>query len=146
MNSPLSPMKMVDIATSVVGELEQWEENMLFDEHFGFGHICYNIAEKHLTSIPRIMKWLKLSLEEGCEEGLMAYSGLLYGLNPDLQYKRDEAAWWVKRVKNKMLLEKACVLTLMALELVASSLVFFSLVLSLRTKTLCYIDLSFVRV
>ena len=51
------------------------------------------------------MKWLKLSAEEGYEQGVLAYASLLYGFKPDIQYKGDEAAWWVKG-KREWLLKK----------------------------------------
>ena len=89
----------------VVGLVENWEEDMLNRDMRRGGDGYYTVAN-HQTSIQRTIKWLLLSAEGECEEGMMVYGGLLYGLNPDLKYKRDEAAWWVKRVEEERLVEK----------------------------------------
>jgi len=99
------PVCMVDKAVSVLGPLEEWERKELQNSSSDFGDTCFNIADMKQTSIPRTMKWLKMSAEEGNDKGMFTYGGLL-GLNPDLEYKRDEAAWWVKRVKDDELVAK----------------------------------------
>ena len=99
-------MGMVDKAVSGIGKLEEWEREELQKSSRNFGHACYHIAEIKQTSIQRTMKWLKMSAKEGNQEGALAYHGLLYGLNPDLQYTGDETALWVKTVKQKFLLKK----------------------------------------
>ena len=91
---------------SGIDSLEQWEREALEKGPDDFGRSCYNIADMKETTIPGTMKWLKMSAEQGFEKGILTYAGLLHGLNPDLQYKGDEAAWWVKRVKDEKLMEK----------------------------------------
>ena len=91
---------------SPLGPLEEWEREILDKPSVDLGRTRYNIAEKKQTSIPRAMKWLKLSAEDGYEEGVLTYAGLLYCLHRDMQYKGDEAAMWVKRIKKKKVLEK----------------------------------------
>jgi len=97
---------MIENAVSLMGPLEQWEREELEKCSIDFGRSCYDIANMKQTSNPRIMKWLKMSAEEGYKKGMLVYSGLLHGLNPDLKYKRDEAAWWVKRVKDEKLVKQ----------------------------------------
>jgi len=106
METMLPPVSMIDKATDAVGPLEPWEREEMEKGSSDFGQTCYDIANMKQTSIPRTMKWLKMSAKEGYEDGMMAYGGLLYGLNPNLKYKRDEAAWWVKRVKDEEILKK----------------------------------------
>jgi len=107
---------MVERTASVIGSLEDWERDELEKSFQGtpespvareLGLSCYRIADMKQTSTLRTMKWLKLSAEEGYENGMVDYAGLLHGLHPDLQYKGDEAAWWVKRVKDKWVLKNA---------------------------------------
>ena len=98
--SPLTALSgIVEKATSIIGPLEKWEIDEL-EKGFAisryFCSTCFHIANMKQTSISRTMKWLKLSAEEGFQLGKLAYSGLLYGLNLDLKYKGDEAAWWNK--------------------------------------------------
>ena len=99
---------MIEKAVSMIGPLEEWEraEMEARSTNKGFGTTCYDIANMKQTSIPRTMKWLKMSAEDGHAEGTWIYGGLLYGLNPDLLYKRDEAAWWLKRVKDEVMMKK----------------------------------------
>jgi len=104
-SSPPS-LNMVEKIRSSMGPLDEWEIEEIENSSGEMGCICYNVAEMKHTSIPRTMKWLNMSAEEGYEEGVLTYAGLLHGLNPDLQYKGDEAAWWVKRVKDEWLLKK----------------------------------------
>ena len=92
---------------SVLGPLDPWEIEEIENRTGEMGFICYNIAEMKQTSIPRTLKWLKMSAEEGYEEGVFAYAALLHGMNADLQYKGDEAAWWLTRVRNGLLVDRA---------------------------------------
>jgi len=106
--SPLPPpVSMVEKAASSVGSLEDWEREILvLQTDDDFGCTCHHIAEKKQTSIQRTLKWLKLSVEEGHQDGILPYSGLLHGLNPGLPYKGDEAAWWVRIAERERVLEK----------------------------------------
>ena len=99
-------MSMEERATSVIGPLEIWERNELGKCSSNFGSACLSIAEMKETTLPRMMQWLKMSAEEDNEKGIVAYSGLLHGLNSDVKYKGDEAAWWVKRVRDLYLMKK----------------------------------------
>ena len=103
---PSSLDNMVEKVISVIGPLEDWESEELKKSSGDFGRTCYDISNMKQSSIPRTMKWLKMSAEDGWEQGILVYGGLLYGLNRDLQYKGDEAAWWVKRVKDKDMVKK----------------------------------------
>ena len=67
-------------------------------EH-GLGVACLHIA-KQQTSIPQAMKWLRVSAGEKCHDAIIIYAALLYALNPDLEYKGDEAALWLNRKLN----------------------------------------------
>ena len=105
-DSCLPSIGMVEKATHAIGSLEEWEIADLRDSVYDFGRTCYNVANKQQNSPIRMKKWLRLSAEEGYGEGKVSYIALLRGLNPELQYVGDEAAWWVKRVKDKWLLWK----------------------------------------
>jgi len=100
------PVCMTERAVSVMGPLNDWEKEEIENSYDDFGSVFLKIAHTKQTSIPRTMKWLKMSAEEGCEEGVITYASLLHSLNPDLQYKGDEAAWWMKRMKEEKLMEK----------------------------------------
>ena len=95
---------MVDEAASLMEPLEEWERVELEESSSDFGRTCFEVANMKQTSIiPRTMKWLKLSAEEEYDEGILTYTDILYGLNPDVQYVGDEAACCVKRVKHENL-------------------------------------------
>jgi len=98
----------VETAISVMGPLEDWERKKLVNSSKNLGETCLIIADREheLSSIPRTMKWLKMSGDEGCPEGEMTYAFLLNGLNPGLQYKGDEAAWRFQNIKSHWFLEK----------------------------------------
>ena len=73
-----------------------------------FGRPCYDIAHTKQTCTPRTMKWLKMSAEEGCEDGVITYAGLLHGSNPDLQHREMKqlgllSKYLVKRRQRKIL-------------------------------------------
>ena len=111
MNSTPSPplehtISLDKVNATFSGEVEAWEQEVLEQDHLTFKKACIEIAGRQ-TTISRSMKWLKLLGETGDEDGMICYGGFLYGLNPDVTYKRDEAALWISLVKDEEKLEQA---------------------------------------
>ena len=94
----------IDKALSLVGSLEEKEREVLNSDAFSFGAACYKLAGFQST-IPQVMKWLKLGAEEEHKHASLAYKGLQYGLNPNpnLNYMGDELALWLKATDDDML-------------------------------------------
>ena len=105
MDTSCSFYRNIEKAESVVGPLQDWERRELEANPDDFGRACFNLAEDH-TTLTRTIEWLQLGSEEGHECAILAHAALLHGLNPEVEYKGDEAAWWVKRVKDEGLVEK----------------------------------------
>ena len=94
-----------DHIESIVGELEEWEKELLlakFDPtrwkyymipETYFFTICLEIAYKQ-TSIDRMVKWLKLQVEMEAPESAFLYSAMLAATCAD-EHKIDEAALWM---------------------------------------------------
>ena len=83
-------------ALSVFVELDDWERDILLTHYFSFDVACFEAAKKQ-TTIPRAIKWLQLGAEEGHIYATLIYASLLQGVYPGLQYKGDEAAYWLKQ-------------------------------------------------
>ena len=97
--SSLSKEERVRRALLVFGTLKESEREQLLkpvtdSKEPGFGSYCMDIAERQ-TTIPRVMKWLKLGAEAGSERAQFTYAIFLSHLNQDVIYMRDEAGLWM---------------------------------------------------
>ena len=116
MNSSQHTQSNIEDVLSVVGPLECWERVQLEDglERGSFIKECFSVAEKQ-TTISRTRKWISFCAESGYRDACIVYAAMLYGLNPTLKHKGDEASLWLhhasdvddekqtmrKQVKNK---------------------------------------------
>ena len=91
----------IETVEGVVGKLEDWERQLFLNLDI-MGSACVRAAEKQ-TTIERTMKWLQLGAMSGDRHDMIVYAGLLHASNSSVEYKRDEAAWWVTRVESKRL-------------------------------------------
>ena len=65
-------------------------------------HATIYKANMQQTSIPRTMKWLKISAEERYSIGRCTHHGLSAGLSPSLQYMGDETVLWILRERGNV--------------------------------------------
>ena len=105
-HSSFNAVSNVDKAISIFGEVDEQERKILGKTSYTFGGACFKISGEKKSTIVQSMKWLKMSAEEGYQEGVFVYGCLLFRLNPDLQYLGDEGAWWLTRVEDMKLFEK----------------------------------------
>lgn len=92
----------------VVGVVEEWEQKILHDlrDPTQLGKQCLNIAELQ-TSFHRVMQWVQLGVWADCEHSIVLYTALVYASTPDIEYKVDEVALMLSRVKDKRLLRES---------------------------------------
>ena len=94
----LTKQEETDIISTFVGEVEEWERNILSASDAELGKRCVDVAE-HQTSIQRAMKWLRVGVETNHAVSIISHAALTYGVNPNLEYKEDEASVMVSRLE-----------------------------------------------
>ena len=89
---PLDIDALLKLSLSIVGDLEEWErKHLLLSYNPSPGYKSRYLAASQ-TTIPRTLKWLQVGAEEGDERADVMRKALIYGLSPNLEYKRDEFA------------------------------------------------------
>lgn len=99
-----SSLERVLAAGITVGEWDKYILSLDWSWHecapFEFEKKCIYLSEFQ-KSVPQAMQWLQLCVDSGFDGLLVVLGALMYSNDPDLEYKGDEAALMLSRVKSE---------------------------------------------